>query len=690
MTRGVIFIKERPARDAVADANVHLRMIQDRHSVLHIPNKVTPSGTKDVSLWAFWAPAVHPEYDATVTVPSVFQKGCKSMEFQRHETYKLENAQKHDISLMVGLQHIFDMHYIAGMPEHISPDEKLDVSLLYIMSIRVAISYHDKMITSGQDSEMVQMFRKLTPIIRTHESVVKTYGIDVSKIDNFRSQVQCFAQSLCKTAFCVDSSYSESSLRMLAMCGMAILTLLHHQDKDVKFYKGFALMTDGERTINMLHAYQTIVDALSQTKQNNSMMMTLEQCLLGGDTGITHALKFYALVVDDNLTCAKCHKVIKPHAVSMGSCHICTNMEVVLCQACSEGEVCKACEIAASLVDFKTVAIEAVARSTVLMRQHAHQKKATDIELRALKEQLASAQDQRCDPKLTYELECVRHELKSTKAELKKERRQAKKQRSTPACDEEHQYRIQNADLDAQRNEFEVQQTAFEARRSQFAAQQREFVVQQTAFEKQRMALEEQKSKGDAQQQDINAERKAIVGQQRQVERERNRLSRDVKSHGEQLSAYRGVVDELKNATSAKDASNAKCDALTRECAAATLRYDETIAERDAARCACAALRADLHQDDGAISKYEAMRMEILETQRRAFSSNLAAPVAATSVDMEIMRDELEVMEKRETASVQLNSVWKEKYAFEAGRNKANEATIRQLVERIPILTDDS
>ena len=673
-TPGVVLFRVRPAQ-AAGESIAFMRTIDDRHSTVYIPRNPSLEGDKEVVMWVLWASTKHPSFARSLTTPSLFGCGEKKMAIVHANTdTPTRTAQGFDICSMLGLTNVFNIYSDARLSEHVSEDDKMIVGMLYVMCIRIALDYHSKSLHTND------LMARLTPVFEDYSATLKAAGVDVDSLDTFRRQSQVMAQTLSATSL-NNSPSLENGLQMMTLSGTA--ALVDHSDK-VDFHTGFSFFSKNERQLKMIAVHMATANALRGEKYH-TLCVTLQRAMLFGERGIAKVTGLHAIIVEQESACARCDVRIPHIAVSTGLCHLCPHLDCILCPKCSESE-CEACARAVGVIDYEAVAIDALARSTMLMRQRARDNAQWDEVVRRLQAEVAAKQrevdakqrevdanaiDVNAVTQLQGENANLRAEMSAVRTDFRKERRRNKKS-ATSASDADLIVRLQHEVSSGHKVRL-LSRTApsfcapiyVSFRRSQacdaFNATINELHEKKQQITKQ-LAEEKRMRKNAEAREGKNAEEMAKLEEKGQADATaREDAERRLRAATEQV----GILEK-------SEAS------LRQENGDARAEYAATIAritlERDIVE---AALRRELVAQDEDVTQYEAIRMDLLTTQRAAFAGN--------TIDVQLMREELEAIETHGTALGQLNAVWREKYAYAAGQAKAKQSILEQLMTRIVV-----
>ena len=185
----------------------------------------------------------------SVIVPSIYKDGVHSLSFTRVEKESTEARASFDISSLMSLQHVFDMHCDMDITQNESDEDRLIVTAVYILAIRTGVDYYDKSV-----STMPEMHERMATVMEDHEKALRVAGIDVQAIDQFIRGCGVMASTICVTTFKVNPQYMGDARRQLAMSGLAAI-LRTHIKRDQGVYLGVEIVDDSKRELRMLSAY---------------------------------------------------------------------------------------------------------------------------------------------------------------------------------------------------------------------------------------------------------------------------------------------------------------------------------------------------------------------------------------------------------------------------------------------------
>ena len=364
---GVVIFRLRPSKRE-ADASVaYMRPIQNKHAALTIPIIRTPSGPRELNIWTFKgaAPSDPPTgMRQSVLIPSIYSVGPPSLSFTRVEQESHEATATFDMSSLMGLQHIFDMHSDTDITNGETDEDRLVVTAIYILALRTAVDYFEKAAAT-----MPEVHEKMSGVMHDHSNALRLAGINVEEIDQFVRGCGVMANTFCVTAFKVNPQYMSDARRQLAMSGLAAI-LRTHVKSDDDIYFGVDIVDESSRELRMLAAYSQFSSALTDVIQKDTISMAIQECLLCNKHTISKTLRLHAIQIDSDTSCRICKTRIPHMKVACGQCHLCPHMGDIVCEECLEDGTCSVCDDHSTAVDFQRVAIESVSRTIIVMREN--------------------------------------------------------------------------------------------------------------------------------------------------------------------------------------------------------------------------------------------------------------------------------------------------------------------------------
>ena len=434
--RGVVLFRERPCGDENATTS-YIRVVRDLHTALIQPAFTTPGGVVELAVWTLWAPTSHDTHmDKAMTSPAVFPNGMKRLSFEGLKNQDSDALQYFDVCAYLSLQSLVDMQ-IAGM--HVTYDDRdtLILDMIYVMAIEIGIAFFDKSCDDPRHATSQMM--QLRPYMERHAALMKNSNIDRSQLLTFRNETQQAAQSLCCTALHMKGTeIVEDSLRVLAMSGIACVSRIYGIESSL--YAGLPLASDGERKVKIVSAYASVITALDANESHDFLIRSFLMLLLKGENCVPKMLNLHAHILNPKTRCCLCNEVLSHVKISTGSCHLCPVRERIACERCVPTAMsCVDCQEHAKKCDYESVAVDAVARSLILLRCHTRTQKlyAAEKEARETHEKkLQKAEIDKADAERAVQDKArAIDELKGEVRDLKKERRRTKKNSAPPDAD---------------------------------------------------------------------------------------------------------------------------------------------------------------------------------------------------------------------------------------------------------------
>lgn len=549
-------------------------------------------------------------------------------------TIKLMRLPKHqlnslDMQSIKSIQVTFDFHHALHVDKAITEAEFIIASVLYVSSLVFAVSAIKQEASLAPFRSVAAEFEELLA-----NSCATTH---FAALDKAWKAEESWARSLCLSNFhstqrC-DAFHDASS-----MSGIHSLCALSSKSET---YVGRGFYTTEQRQLNAIKAILMLSDIVKLDDDDHGAADYVLRAFFIGKPAFSSMLHLSARDLEEGTMdqCSVCESPVQRSHMCFGLVHSC--IHGVICESCSGTHTCAECEVIdkAPTVVTERVAIHQlvsrvkVARSlcvktkevTTLTNKLTALTKTFDAQLEENKklERDAAFLKQRVDEG-TREITTLKEKLDFAK----RDKRRLQKTKPPPSSPTSV---VLESAIDTVKEEI----SAEHERRTQIMLEEHEARV-------------------------------GVLGKERDQAEERAKLAeQNLSGAREDMAKLRALCDRLEHTnktllTKLSDAEVDKNDAA-KEHAARISILSETLIESD-----------EMH----------AKALAFEETRRASLDAQKAA-LDASEVETAIVKGELLASERHSASVLHLNSVWREKFAYESGKAKASREAYEALLAKM-------
>lgn len=546
-------------------------------------------------------------------------------------TIKLMYLPKHQLNLldmqsMKSLQLTFDFHCALHVDKAITEAEFIIPSVLYVSSLVFAVSAIKK-------ESSLAPFRKVAAEFENFlaSSCATSH---FATLDTAWKAEESWARSLCLSSF-HSTQRCDAFLDASSMSGIQSLCSLSTKGE---IYVGRGFYTTEERQLNAIKAIIMLSDIVKLDDDEKGAADYVLRAFFIGKSAFSSMLHLSARELEEGTMdeCSVCEAPVQRSHMCFGLTHSCVHG--VICESCSSKHNCTRCE---AVDKDPNIVIERVAIHQLVSRVKVARSLCIKTkEMNTLTNKLTGltkAFDAQLEEKKQLEREafCLKQRVDESMCEIttlkekldfaKRDKKRLQKVKASPTS-----------------------------------------VVLESAIDtiKEEISAEHQR-----QTQIMVEDHEARVGA---LEGERGRAEERAKIAEQNLSGAREDMAKLR----------AICDRLERTNETLTAKLSKVETEKMAAAQEQAALVSILSRTLLESDEMRAKASAFEETRRASLEAQKAA-LDASEIEAAIVKGELLASERHSASVVHLNSVWREKFAYESGKAKASREAYEALLAKM-------